>query len=244
MAIEGVNGANNNTGIYTAGAALVGGAGGAAAGWYSKPFLKDGAPTDSFTRKIGDAVEATMPQEIKEYLKPIEELSKKIESAKTLDEFKELNFEVIKRALGPIDDVELFKETFNAETLQSIGLKQDPEFLKAVAEASCPEDILIAAKTALDKEFDGKTLPELLEAGKARQKEVTKASAKMVFEQYWDADKKAFISNASAEDKLFAAIKKAAQGIQVKTAAIYGGIGAAVLGLATYLIANNSKKSE
>lgn len=66
----------------------------------------------------------------------------------------------------------------------------------------------------------------------------------MVFEQYWDADKKAFISNASAEDKLFAAIKKAAQGIQVKTAAIYGGIGAAVLGLATYLIANNSKKSE
>ena len=244
MAVEGVNSANNNAGIYTAGAALIGGAGGAATGWYSKPFLKDGAPTDSFTKKINDAVDATIPQEIKEYLKPINELIKKIESAKTLGEFKKLNFEVIKQTLGSIDDVEIFKETFNPEILQSIGLKQDPEFVKAVAEASCPADILIAAKTALDKELDGKTLPELLEAGKARQKEVKKNSAKMVFEQYWDADKKAFVSNVSGEDTLFAAIKKAAQGIQGKTAAIYGGIGAAVLGLATYLIANNSKKSE
>ena len=75
MAVEGVNSANNNAGIYTAGAALIGGAGGAATGWYSKPFLKDGAPTDSFTKKINDAVDATIPQEIKEYLKPINELS-------------------------------------------------------------------------------------------------------------------------------------------------------------------------
>ncbi len=244
MSIEGVNGANNNTGIYTAGAALVGGAGGAAAGWYSKPFLKDGAPTDSFIKKIGDAQEANIPQDVKEILKPIEELNKKLLSAKTVDEFKELSFELIKKGLRPINDLEHFKELYDPVALEAMGLKQDPEFAKAVADATCSDDILNALKTVLDKELDGKTLPELIEAEKAKQKEVKINSAKMIFEQYWDADKKAFVGDVSGEDKLFVAIKKAAQGIQVKTAAIYAGIGAAVLGLATYLIANNSKKSE
>lgn len=51
MAVESVNGSNSNTGLYTSAAALAGGGAGAAAGWYSKPYLKDGAPTDSFIKK-------------------------------------------------------------------------------------------------------------------------------------------------------------------------------------------------
>lgn len=53
MAVESVNGSNSNTGLYTSAAALAGGGAGAAAGWYSKPYLKDGAPTDSFIKKNG-----------------------------------------------------------------------------------------------------------------------------------------------------------------------------------------------
>lgn len=77
MAVDGVNNSNNNIALYTAGAALVGGGTGVAAVYLTKPFLKDGAPTDAFTKKIqGNMV------------KHIDDLRQEIDNLKNIDELK------------------------------------------------------------------------------------------------------------------------------------------------------------
>lgn len=47
MSVDGVNN-SSNAGLYCASGAVLGAGAGAAAGYLTKPFLKDGAPTDSF----------------------------------------------------------------------------------------------------------------------------------------------------------------------------------------------------
>ena len=54
MAIDSVNNSSSNAGLYAGGAAVVGAGAGAAAGYLTKPFLKDGAPTDSFMKTLGE----------------------------------------------------------------------------------------------------------------------------------------------------------------------------------------------
>ncbi len=247
MAVDGVNGANNNAGIYAAGAALVGGAGGAAAGWYSKPFLKDDAPTDTFAKKIAKAANDAMPQEIKDYLNPIKELNEKMLNSKTMEEYKNFNLEIVKTALKAYPDVDTAKEymLIGDEIISNFG-KTDAQVLREIESAETFDDIIAAAKSSIDRECDGKNLADLLSSGKAKAAEIEKSAVKATFESLWDSDKKKFV-NPDADDelmtKVFKSVKKAAEGIQGKTAAIYGGIAAAVLGFATYLIANN-KKSE
>ncbi len=48
MSVDSVNN-SNNTALYTASGAVLGA--GVAAGYLTKPFLKDGAPTDEFIKK-------------------------------------------------------------------------------------------------------------------------------------------------------------------------------------------------
>lgn len=90
MAVDGVNNSNNNTALYTAGAAVVGGGAGAAAGWYSRPFLKDGAPTDSFMKKIEENIVETLDEDAKKMYADATENIKKIENAKNAEELKEV----------------------------------------------------------------------------------------------------------------------------------------------------------
>ena len=52
MSVSGVNNSNNNAGTYAAGAAVVGGGAAGAYGYFSRPFLKDGAPTDAFVKNV------------------------------------------------------------------------------------------------------------------------------------------------------------------------------------------------
>lgn len=106
MAVDGVNNSNNNTALYTAGAAVVGGGAGAAAGWYSRPFLKDGAPTDSFMKKIEKNIVETLDEGTKKKYADAAESIKKIENAKNTEELKEVfkNNAALKEA-GMLDDV-------------------------------------------------------------------------------------------------------------------------------------------
>ena len=55
MAVDRVNG-NNNTALYTGIGAVAGAGAGVAAGYLTKPFLKDGAPTDEFVKKVKPVV--------------------------------------------------------------------------------------------------------------------------------------------------------------------------------------------
>ena len=72
MAVDSVNSSNNNSVLYSSVAALAGGGAGAAAGWYSKPYLKDGAPTDSFIRKMDENIKEAMSPEEKQITQAVE----------------------------------------------------------------------------------------------------------------------------------------------------------------------------
>lgn len=193
MSVDGVNG-NNNTALYTGIGAVAGAGAGVAAGYLTKPFLKDGAPTDTFLKKIeANVVKIQSPEEQKSY----EQAKQKLETLKNIKTKEEL------RQVVNNSDVEA---VLKADTLQEID-SLDFEVLK---------------KAILDK----------------IEKEVNSndSSIKGAFESSWDANKKKFVhdaENISLEG--FNAVKNAARSIQGKYAAIYGSIGAAVLGLGTYL---------
>ena len=211
MAVESVNGSNSNTGLYTSAAALAGGGAGAAAGWYSKPYLKDGAPTDSFIKKMDKNIKEAMSPEEKALTEALEKEFKGyrdvVANAKTVDELK--NGFVNKVFEGTKDvDFKTFKGIAEhlSESFEALGIQPSPEYADKVRKPS-------------NYEFNRK-------------------AAKGLFEQVWDSSKKQFVD---CEEGIGKAIKKAARSIQGKAALIYGAVGAAVLGAATYLCCNNKK---
>ncbi len=91
MSVDSVNN-SNNTALYTASGAVLGAGAGVAAGYLTKPFLKDGAPTDEFIKKMEkNLTNVLSPQEraaanvVENKLKEVRNV---IENAKNLDELK------------------------------------------------------------------------------------------------------------------------------------------------------------
>ena len=185
MTVSGVNNANSNAGIYTTGAAVIGGVAGTAYGYLSKPFVaKDDVPTDSFIRKIIDIHTPGGRKAINNLFK-----------AKSIEELKNIYLKFKLIDANKVD--ELFAD-------KSISIDEVKNELKA----------------------------KYIDAINERKKD---------FADYWDYTKKTF---KECEDDYGKAFKKAAQCIQRKHAAIYGAIGAAVLGLGTYLATKKKETPE
>ena len=65
----------DNSNFYpTAGAALVGAAGGGVAGYFTKPFLKDGQLSDKFIKKVEKAMDSSLKADMDKELNPAFEL--------------------------------------------------------------------------------------------------------------------------------------------------------------------------
>ncbi|MDR1168231.1 MAG: hypothetical protein LBK53_04990 [Heliobacteriaceae bacterium] len=78
----------DNTVPYTAAGVVTGLTAGGLGGYYSKPWLKDGGPSDSFAKEYGkNLIESFGEDAEKEFKKELKS-SKKIQKAKTLDEVK------------------------------------------------------------------------------------------------------------------------------------------------------------
>lgn len=202
MAVDSVNN-NSNAGMYAAGGALIGAGAGAAAGWYSRPFLKDGAPTDTFIKKINDNIVETLDEDTKKLYNDSVENLQKLENCKNAEELKAIfrNNDAIKQT-GMLDAM--------LSEIDSKGF----EAAKADAKKG--------AQMVLDMRDD---------------------MYKTLFENSWDKNAKKFVHNANEVSKEgFEAIKKAAHSIQGKYAAIYGAVGAAVLGLGTLLCCGGKKE--
>lgn len=243
MAVESVNGSNSNTGLYTSAAALAGGGAGAAAGWYSKPYLKDGAPTDSFIKKMDKNIKEAMSPEENELTKALEKEFKGyrdlVANAKTVDELK--NGFVNKIFEGSKDvDFETFKVITEhlSENFEALGIQASPEYADKVRKTSNYEELKQVVSENFDKQYAGKSLDEIKQAIKNEGDELNRKVAKNLFEQFWDSSKKQFVD---CEEGMGKAIKKAAKSIQGKAALIYGAVGAAVLGAVTYLCCGNKK---
>ncbi len=135
MAVDSVN-SNNNTALYTAGAATVGAGAGVATAYLTKPFLKDGAPTDSFVKKIQDNVtklHEKMKQEI-DNLKNVDELKDYIRNNEQLKESDDL----VAAVLAEIDasGFEASKTAIKNGVSIGHGINTDNEVLKDMFEAS------------------------------------------------------------------------------------------------------------
>ena len=251
MSVESVNNSNNNAGLYAAGAATIGAGAGAAAGWYSKPFLKDGAPTDSFIKSMNENIKKEMPKEMREFVEDFEglgkELQKALDNAKSIEElkssfvngvFKDIPDNIAEEGLN------ILKESISAsaETFEQLGVNTEhPEVFEKVKNAESVQELKTVYGEILDKCFDGKTIEEIKNEANKESQKVARQLGKGIFEEYWDSSKKEFVN---CEEGVGKAIKKAARGIQTKYAAIYGGIAAAVLGIGTYLLTNNNKPEE
>ena len=205
MSVESVNNSNNNTGLYAAGAATIGAGAGAAAGWYSKPFLKDGAPTDSFVKSAIDN------------FKQRDELIKVVHKANSLEELKNLIIE---------------HENIDNH-LEEFGFDQDE--IKEIEKCSNSQEKKNIMKKYLDAGVTEEDFKEL------------KKGCESKIQGFTNELKDVYSGKKKLEDCAeinYRAIKKAARGIQTKYAAIYGGIAATVLGIGTYLLANNNKPEE
>ena len=131
---------------------------------------------------------------------------------------------------GTNDFLEVFKIKFSDNARAGIEKAQNID------------DIFNAFSTAYDEEFAGKSLKEVKNEAKKDFADLKKSTAKGIFEICWDDDKKKFLQRD--DNIILPMVKKAARSIKAKYAAIYGVIGAAVLGLGTHLIVNNNKKAE
>lgn len=207
MAVEGVNSSNNNTALYTASGAVLGAGAGVATAYLTKPFLKDGAPTDSFIKKINENIVKGLPADQK---KVYDEASVSLEKLKNVK-----NMEELKEVLANNEAVKAGWEAMGVSAEDAFAEMDKKGFEAAKAET------LNGVNFVLDM-----------------KKDIVKGA----FDAAWDADKKKFVHDASKLTKEgFEAVTSAAKSIQGKYAAIYGAIGAAVLGLGTFLCCGGKK---
>lgn len=243
MAVNSVNG-NNNTALYTTIGATAGAGAGVAAGYLTRPFLKDGAPTDEFVKKLEHKLETSDSPELKAGFAINKENQKEVKAifdrAKDPEELKGLLIDKLMKDIKEFEDAGLDIDTFKkfmgeqSEFLKGIGIMDasDIEKLQNIEEIS---DLRGVFKESFDKAWQGKTVEEIKNSMLSKGKEADKKAAKYLFESVWDTKEKKFVN---CEDGVGKAIKDAARSIQGKYALIYGAIGAAVLGLGTYLFAH------
>ncbi len=214
MAVEGVNNSNNNAGLYAAGAALAGGGAGAAAGWYSRPFLKDGAPTDSFLKKTENKFLEKVGDN--DFVKDYEQMKKAREA---FDNIKDMDG--LKQFLKNDEFVQTHLKKMGIDINEGLKEIEADGFEKSMKDAR--ENIAKPIDEAM-KNFKG----------------VIKSS----IDKAWDKNAKKFVHNEiDITKEAFEAITDAAKSIQGKYAAIYGAIGAGVLGLGTYLCLHGKKEA-
>lgn len=232
MSVDGVNN-SNNAGLYAASGAVLGAGAGATAGYLSKPFLKDGLPTDTFIKKMGENIRATIPAEHEELAVAMENMLKpnqeRLSAAKSVDEFKKIYME----ASCPPDMAKNFEEFKQCMLVINDRLPEaNKVVVKLVSSASNAEEFRTLLEEDFDARYSGKSLDVIKNTIKNESVDYGRKLGTAQFNQYWDSSKKTFVNS---EDAVGKAIKSAAEGFQRKYAMIYGAIGAAILGGIGYL---------
>ncbi len=228
MSVDSVNG-NNNTSLYTGIGTVTGAGAGVATGYLTKPFLKNDAPTDEFIKKIFNAAKSIAPAEARTIDENAEKTLKNLSKATSIQEFTDImvnyfvpsNINNTENALKHLDNLIAYNAFFEMEL---------PEEIR---NANSVTDIRQFFSETLKNDFKDKSLDQLKKDIKTLETQSKKLTANIAFSYYWDSDKKKFTNYEGNE--LGKAIKGVAKRIQGKYAAIYGSIGAAALGIGTYL---------
>jgi HD superfamily phosphohydrolase len=226
MAVDSVN--NNNAGLYAVGGAVLGAGAGAGTAYLTRPFLKNGEPTDEFIKET----ETNLINKL-----PSDEKGAAIKEKKEFDRY----YKSVNKA-GSVDELEtIVKEHFikiQQENAPLIEVEGESRIIQSKESQEAAADIMW-------KRYEGKSLDEIKRAINLEaqdSKNVVKNSAIEAFDICWDSTKKQFISQADPElNKISKSFKEAAKNIQGKYALIYGAIGAGVLGLVGYICGSSDK---
>lgn len=264
MPVDSVKSSNSNVGLYAAGAAVVGGGAGAAAGWYSRPFLKKGEPTDEYINTTGKKILKSLPEEFSTGIKSAVD---KFNNAKSTEDLRTMMTDLIKTAYKNTDfDTARALLAVQNDRLTSLGLNSFKA--EELANVKNKDDIAELFGKVFDRTFEGKSLDQVKSTIKGGVLELKNSAIKGVFDLLWNPDKKEFSQGLAAQfndykaildrnpqfkefmenvanvsEKITKVFSGAANNIKGKYAAIYGAIGAAVLGLGT-LLCFGGKKAE
>ena len=246
---------NSNTGAYTIGGAALGAIGGGAYGYFSKPWLKDGAPNDAFYRTVAEkALEATeegkaektgiILNEALVNAKNADELAKaQADYALKLVEIGAKDADEATRAEG----LSIFKSSLK-DLVEDSTLPNKTELLKQLDEAKSFNDckpISIAINKATIEATEGGFEAAKTTATKALEGQITSLTekGKKVAEGAWDASKKEFKLDGLA-DEVKKPINEAMSSMKTKAALKWAGIAAATLGVIGFIVAKCTGKSE
>jgi hypothetical protein len=241
--IEAINNSNRNTVLYTAGSAVVGGGAAATYGFLSKPYIKNGIPTDSFCDSFISAVRKENP-EMTNMVDGVYQTLKSINSTEDLKTIAKageafiLNniddnvFAQIKAVAGQAQEA-VAKTGTSSEILEKV--------IKEISEAESPEQLRGLVSKIIDKGLDLvkiDSLKKLISDFEANSKIFKKALVTGAWFASVDKDGKLVSEEVSPAVKF---IKSAAKSVQLKTAGIYGAIGAAVAGTIGYFAGKTDK---
>lgn len=260
MSVNSVDSRNNsNTGLITAGSAIVGGGSGALIGYYSKPWVKDGAPTDTFIKKAGEKLlseTTSIPQEQKELLRNAQSMIDKMKNAKTVEEFRNANLEPVNKLIDSYSDLDTLKTAWAngceiADNFRFDKVNID-EFNEKFANVSSIDEYKRVLAEAVDAEINAKGLDKCKQEFLSFVDNMRKNgmpvtlddSVKMIFKEVYDSDAKKLVKAEDVTDEAFNIFKDVAKKMQGKSAAIWGAVGAAALGIGGFIAANAFGKKE
>lgn len=238
MTVQGVNN-NSHTGLYTLGAAAVGGGAGVATAYFTKPYLK-GAKYDELLLKLNDNI------------------SKALEHSSYKGAFKTLGADEYKNRVANAGSIDELKKIFSNRVSELMHFTEKADgidgksFINRLLPANKQGKGSILGQTSMmpeeifNQHFSGKSLDEI-----KRTLKIGADSNKMHLNECILKDctgsNNGYLNKFSKIETVKSAVKEIIKPAQGKYAAIYGGIGAAVLGLATLIgcaVKNHHNKAD
>lgn len=240
---------NNETFLSAAGSAVIGGTSFALAGYDSKPWLKNGMPSDEFVKKVEDKIIAKTDKAHAQKIKMFDKFVDTIDKAKSYEElvdiqlkplisqniaFKDMKSSLMAQVVAILKNPEtvglernLIDDDYMLDIYNGIKYSNNLGELKAVmceylkADSGCR---LGAAKESL------KSRAALMLAANGINANV-RQEAKFMIDASFDQIRHQFKHDSSSVSKeMFDIIKRTAKNMQGKTAALWGISGGAFFG--------------
>ena len=253
MAVDKVNSIKSSD-SYIIPAAIGGGLVTGTIGWFTRPYIKNGQPTDKFVRELEKEAGKYLPMDTYEAM---HKASKAIENAQSVDEVVEITTKPV---------IDLYK-TFTIENAKK-GLQNAIDISSAIGRVTItPEEveavesmddviklIIKDAKNALE----GKSLQEIKDNAKLQSITNIKKELVSMFNYVWDGNRKKFRSLeelglqgaeggvANFNKMVYKVVMNTVNKFRDKTAAIWGLAGALIAGVVTKIVidSKDSKASK
>lgn len=254
MAIEHTNIFNNENFISVAGSAAIGGTALALAGYDSKPWLKNGLPSDTFVKNVEAELLSKSDKDTVAKVKAFDKYIEQLDKAQSFDEIADF---LIKSRVSASNNFEQVKKLLQEEVMSFI---KDPEIASVTREnlnmdyffdyyngiKKCADfndlkyvmiDNLIAGSEGYSFEQAKKILKAYETMRVSHMGVNIKLGVKEAVQNSYDSVRRQFVNEAGKTSKeIFNAIKKTASNMQCKTAALWGLCGGAAWGGLIFLI--------